>query len=229
MSFPTDTADINECTKRFNRLLLTTNSYVVPLSSPPKRRSFNSDDEIQDLMLEADELFMYDVRNTLGHPWAPTFFDEEACGCLCNLSAVPASDAPIHKVTYSADGATFYVSEEVDKADIIEAVRDYTLFGTVASDSYGFHNIVDNILYTTSPFNKITQANWSRLPNILQSPITFTTAIIMLAISLAPKDGLDVSLLTYAEKKASEFRQMIRNGAMLLPEVTKYGLSEVAG
>lgn len=45
-------ADINEITKRFNRILFLTDSYVVALASPPKRRSFSSDAEIADIILE---------------------------------------------------------------------------------------------------------------------------------------------------------------------------------
>lgn len=226
MGFPTDVANIDECLKRMNRTLMTTDSYVITLSSPPKKRSYNSDQELRDLILEADELLCWDVRNSVGHPWAPTFFDSNCCGILRHLNKIKPSDAPLHAVEW-LDTSTWRASVECDKADIVEAVRDYTLYGAAASDTYGFHNIVGNILYTTSPSVRVTQANWGR-DTACQSPITFTTAIIMLAIALSPKDGLDTNLLNYCDRKSAEFRQMIRGGDMLLPEVTQFGLGETA-
>jgi hypothetical protein len=135
-------------------------------------------------------------------------------------------------VSASTDVLTsdFQDSEEADKADIIEAVSaiahgNIDLFGE-AVFTYGYHNFIDNEVYTTSPYIKIIQAPWTRSA-ACQSPMSYTTAIILTAISLAPKDGLDPNLLNYAEKKSNEFRQMIRSGAMILPAVTEYGMSEV--
>lgn len=127
--------------------------------------------------------------------------------------------------------ATWYDSEEGDRADIIEAVKALTagnnaMFGN-ALQTYGYHDIVASELFTTSPFVKVVQAPWTRT-TVCQSPMSYTTGIILLAISLAPKDGLDVSLLEFANKKATEFRQMIRSGAMILPEVVEFGLNEVS-
>lgn len=219
-------ADINECTKRFNRLLFLTDSYVTAISSPPLRRSFNSDTEIADIILEADELLMLDVRNTVGHPWASTFFTLSSA--LVHGDKVPASDAPINKVQWSTtSGGTYQDSEEADKADIVEAIKDYTLFGASAADTYGYHIIVDGQLYTTSPFVKLTQAPWTRTA-ACQSPQSYTTAVILTAIALAPKEGINQDLLAFAQGQSTQFRAMIRSGSMLLPPVTQYGLAEEA-
>jgi len=219
-------ASITECTKRFNRLLFLTDSYTDALSSPPLRRSFNSDDEIEDIILEADELLMLDVRNTVGHPWAPTFFALSTA--LVHGDKIPASDAPISKVQWATtSGGTYQDSEEADKADIVEAIKDYTLFGASAADTYGYHIIIDGQLFTTSPYVKVTQSVWTRT-SACQSPQSYTTAIILTAIALAPKEGLNQDLLNFASQQSMQFRSMIRSGAMLLPTVTQYGLAEVA-
>lgn len=219
-------ASITKVTSRFNRMVFTTTEYQAALSSPPLRRSFNSDQEIQDIILEADELLMLDVRNTVGHPWASQFFTLSAA--LVNGDKIPACDAPVVKVTWATtSNGTYSDSEECDRADIIEAVRDYTLFGAAASDTYGYHNIVADILYTTSPFVKVTQPIWVRTSS-LQSPESYETALVFTAISLAGKEGLDSDLLSFAQARSAEFRAMIRAGQMILPQVVAYGLGEEA-
>jgi hypothetical protein len=178
------------------------------------------------MVLEADELLMLDVRNTPGHPWATTFYALSTA--LSNGDKIPASDSPIHRVTWSAtSNGTYTDSEEADKADIVEAIRDYTLFGDAVTDTYGFHNVIDGQLYTTSPYVKVVQAPWTRT-SACQSPQSYTTGVILTAIALAPKEGLDANLLEFAQARSNEFRQMIRSGAMLLPTVTQYGLGEQA-
>lgn len=148
-----------------------------------------------------------------------------------NFTITDSSEGNVLASGATLDGDIWYDSEEADRADIIEVVRattagNDTMFGP-AVQTYGYHDIVAGELYSTSPFVKVTQAPWTRT-TVCQSPMSYTTAIVLLGISLAPKDGLDPNLLKYADQKASEFRQMIRSGAMILPEVQEFGLNEVS-
>ena len=217
-------ASITEITNRFKRALMLVDVYGSALATTPKKRSFNSEVEITDIILEADELLCWDVRNTIGHEWAPTFF--ALSSALVHLDKIPASDAPLHLVTWSTtSNGTYAASEEGEKNDIVEAVKDYTLFGVAASDTYGYHDVQGNILFTTNPFTKITQVAWTRT-SACQSPISFTAGILCTAIALAFRDGIDMPMIEYCEKKSTECRQMIRSGAMVLPELTQFNLQE---
>jgi len=213
-------ANITEIASRYNRLVFATDLYQRTLSSPPKKQSFNSDQEITDIILEADELLCLDIRNTIGHEWAPTFFALSAA--LQNGAPIPAMDAPVHKVTWStaADG-TYQDSEVSYKNDIIEAIKNPLRFGEQVSDIYGYHEIVASVLYSTSPYTKVTQCPWTRTA-VCQSPQSYTTGVLAGALALTPKEGLDSGLITFAEKKFEEFRAMVRARAMILPEIVEW-------
>lgn len=220
-------ADITEITNRFQRALMLVDSWGASIGSTPKRRSFNSDAEIQTIILEADELLAMDIRQTPGHPWAPNFF--ALSDALVHGDAVPASDAPVHKVTWSAtSNGTYAISEDGDETDIIEAVKDYTLFGSAAADTYGYHKITPaGILLTTSPFVKLTQAQWFR-SSVCQCPQSFTTGILLAAIGLGLKDSMDVPLVNYAGRKSTEFRGLIRQGVIELPQMSEAEMAQLA-
>jgi hypothetical protein len=112
--------------------------------------------------------------------------------------------------------------------DIIEAVKDYTLFGSVMADTYGYHKITaGGILLTTSPFVKVTQAQWFR-SSVCQCPQSFTTGILLTAIGLAYKDSLDIPLVSYADRRSDVFRSMIRQGVIDIPEISDAELAQVA-
>jgi hypothetical protein len=220
-------ADITEITNRFQRALMLVDSWGASIGTTPKKRSFNSDAEIQTIILEADELLAMDIRQTVGHPWAPNFFT--LSDALVHGDAVPASDAPVHKVTWSATELGAYaISEEGNENDIIQAVKDYTLFGAAAADTYGYHKITPaGIILTTSPFVKVTQAEWFR-SSVCQCPQSFTTGILLTAIGLAYKDSLDVPLVSYADRKSDSFRMLIRQGAIELPQISDGEMEQAA-
>jgi len=219
--------DLVELGHRFKRVLMLVDAWGQTISSPPKKRSFDSEMEIQTILLEADELLCMDIRQSIGHPWASSFFTQSSP--LTHGDAIPKSDAPVHKVAWSTESdGTYQLSEESFEADIIEAVKDYTLYGAEASDAYGYHKITQTgILLTTSPFVKVIQAQWSRT-NLCQSPQSYSSGILVTAVALAFRDSIDIPLVSYCDRKSVELRTLIRQGIMRMPEVSDRAMEAAA-
>lgn len=212
-------ADVTYIVNRFKRIVMAVDTYAAALANPPKKRSFNSETEITDIVLEADELLCLDIRETVEHPYAATFFTLSAA--LVHGDAIPASDGVIHAVRWSTtSGGTYILSEEGNKDDIISAVADFTIYGAAATDIYGYHYIERGVLYTTNPFTKVTQTQFTRT-SACQAPQSYTNGILSTAVSIAYRDSMDIPVVEYYRRKSDEFRSMIRQKAETLPKMAE--------
>lgn len=78
--------------------------------------------------------------------------------------------------------------------------------------------IEGNVVYTSSPFCKVTYTDYTRT-SALQAPESYTTAIIAGAVAKLSKDGFDTDLAQFYAQIYAQMLEEIRAGAKLTPEI----------
>lgn len=118
-------------------------------------------------------------------------------------------------------------SQALSKDEIVAAIHYPTVYATQTPYLTEFWFIEGDIIYTPAISCEVVYTDYAQT-SALQSPQSYTNAIVGGAIARILKDGGDDVMAAYYDKIYGQMYQQIGAGAMTVPQISSYVLAQSA-